>query len=196
MGIIEIFLIGIGLAMDAFAVSICKGLSMKKLDIKKMIIIGIYFGMFQGIMPAIGFFLGKGFEKFVVSIDHWIAFGLLLIIGINMLKEAFKGEEEGNDDVNFKTMIVLAVATSIDALACGITFAFLRVNMLLCTLIIGGVTFLLSTLGVVIGNKFGSKFEKKAKIFRWNNFNLHRNKNINRAFVFLELYKIAKIYIM
>ena len=118
MNIIEIILIGIGLAMDAFAVSICKGLSMKKLEFKKAIIIALYFGIFQAVMPLLGFFLGRGFESFVVSVDHWIAFILLSFIGINMIKEAFKGEEEANDDIGIKTMILLAIATSIDALAC------------------------------------------------------------------------------
>lgn len=118
MSILEIILIGIGLAMDAFAVSICKGLSMKKLDIKKAIIIALYFGIFQAGMPLLGFFLGKGFEGFVVSVDHWIALILLSFIGINMIKEAFKEEDDANDDVSFKTMIILAIATSIDALTC------------------------------------------------------------------------------
>lgn len=165
MGIIEIFIIGIGLAMDAFAVSICKGLSMKKLDLKKLIIIGCYFGIFQGVMPVIGFFLSKGFEDFVTSIDHWIAFGLLLVIGINMIREVFGNGEEANDDVSFKSMIMLAIATSIDALAVGITFAFLHVNIALSAVIIGIITFIISAIGVVIGNKFGNKFEKYAKLF-------------------------------
>ena len=117
MQIIEILLIAIGLAMDAFAVSICKGLSMKKLSWKKAIIIALYFGIFQALMPLIGFFLGKSFENLVVSIDHWIAFALLAFIGANMLKEAFKGEEETTDDISIKTMLLLALATSIDALA-------------------------------------------------------------------------------
>lgn len=118
MGIIEVLLIGIGLAMDAFAVSICKGLSMKKLNLKKSVIIGLYFGIFQAVMPIIGFFLGKGFENLVIQIDHWIAFFLLLLIGANMIKEVFGKEEKVDDDIGFKTMIMLAVATSIDALAC------------------------------------------------------------------------------
>lgn len=165
MGIVEILFIGIGLAMDAFAVSICKGLSMKKLNFKKMLIIGFYFGAFQALMPVIGYFLGKGFEGFVSSIDHWIAFILLSFIGANMIKDAFKGEECANDDVSFKEMVVLAIATSIDALAIGITFAFLKVNILLAVVLIGIVTFAISSIGVVIGNMFGNKFEKKAKIF-------------------------------
>lgn len=115
--IIEILLIALGLAMDAFAVSICKGLSMKKISLKKMSVIALYFGLFQAGMPIIGYFLGVGFEGFVKSIDHWIAFILLGFIGANMIKEAFsKKDDEVNDDIGFKTMIVLAVATSIDAL--------------------------------------------------------------------------------
>lgn len=164
MGILEIALIGVGLAMDAFAVSICKGLSMKKLNLKKAIIIGLYFGIFQALMPTLGYFLGKGFENLVVSIDHWIAFVLLSFIGIGMIKEAFKDEEEINDDISLKTMLILSIATSIDALACGITFAFLRVNILLAVLLIGIITFTISVLGVYIGNKFGDKLEKKAKL--------------------------------
>lgn len=165
MGIVGIALIGIGLAMDAFAVSICKGLSMKKMNWKKTIIIGSYFGIFQAIMPLIGYFLGIGFQDKVTSIDHWIAFILLVIIGINMIKEAFSGEEEGkNDNVDFKEMIVLAIATSIDALAIGITFAFLEINIFLAISIIGIITFVISMIGVKIGNVFGSKYEKGAQI--------------------------------
>ncbi len=165
MGILEIILIAIGLAMDAFAVSICKGLSMKKMDWKKALIIAGYFGVFQGLMPVVGYFLGTNFESLVTKIDHWIAFGLLAFIGINMLKEAFSKETESyNDDVDFKTMIILAIATSIDALAIGITFAFLRTNILLAALIIASITFVISIAGVKIGNKFGCKYEKKAEI--------------------------------
>lgn len=165
MGILGIALIGIGLAMDAFAVSVCKGLSMKKMNWKKTIIIGTYFGAFQAIMPLIGYFLGIGFQDKVTSIDHWIAFVLLLIIGINMIKEALAGEEEGkNDNVNFKEMIVLAIATSIDALAIGITFAFLEINIFLAIGIIGIITFIISIIGVKIGNVFGNKYEKGAQI--------------------------------
>ncbi len=163
MSILEILIIGIGLAMDAFAVAICKGLSMKKLDLKKALIIGLYFGIFQALMPGLGFLLGKSFESFVTAIDHWIAFALLLFIGIDMIKEVFNKEQEADDDVSFKAMSILAIATSIDALAVGITFAFLKVNIIEATLIIGIITFLISILGVIIGNKFGSKYEKKAK---------------------------------
>lgn len=165
MGIIELILIGIGLAMDAFAVSICKGLSMRKMNWKKAIIIGLYFGGFQALMPAIGFILGIGFEDAIKSIDHWIAFILLALIGGNMIKDAISEEkEEANDKVDFKTMSVLAVATSIDALAIGVTFAFLNVNILLAITIIGIITFVISMLGVKIGNVFGDKYEARAEI--------------------------------
>lgn len=165
MGILEIILVAIGLAMDAFAVSICKGLSMKKMNWRKAIIVGAYFGVFQGLMPIIGYFLGTTFETFVTKIDHWIAFGLLVFIGINMLKEAFSEETENcNDNVDFKTMIILAIATSIDALAVGITFAFLGVNILSSAVIIAIITFLVCVIGVKIGNKFGDKYERKAEI--------------------------------
>lgn len=166
MEIIEIFFIGVGLAMDAFAVSICKGLSMKKLDVKKMVIIGGYFGFFQALMPLIGYLLGTRFESLVTQIDHWIAFILLAIIGGNMIKEALGKDEESNntDNVDFKEMIVLAIATSIDALAVGITFAFLKVDILKSIIIIGITTFIISMIGVVIGNRFGNKYEKKAEL--------------------------------
>ena len=166
MSIIEIFLISIGLAMDAFAVAVCKGLSMKKMNWKKAIIVASYFGFFQALMPTIGFFLGSTFEDLVTKIDHWLAFILLGAIGINMLKEAFSKEKEAfNDEVNFTTMVVLALATSIDALAIGITFAFLKVNLLIAVFMIGIITFCISLIGVKIGNKFGNKYEKKAEIF-------------------------------
>ena len=164
MGILEILLISIGLAMDAFAVSICKGLSIKDLKAKNIIIVGLYFGIFQAGMPLIGFLLGKGFESFVTQIDHWIAFGLLSIIGVNMILETLKKEENINSDIGFKTMILLAIATSIDALAVGITFAFLEANIIGAIFTIGIVTFVISALGVMIGSKFGDKFEKKAQI--------------------------------
>lgn len=165
MNTLGILLIGIGLAMDAFAVSVCKGLSMKKMNWKKAIIIGGYFGLFQGLMPLIGYFLGVGFQDKVTNIDHWIAFVLLAIIGANMIKEAFSKEEETkNDKVNFKEMVVLAIATSIDALAVGITFAFLEINIIFAILIIGIITFCISMAGVKIGNIFGNKYEKRAQI--------------------------------
>ncbi len=166
MGIVEIIFIAIGLAMDAFAVSVCKGLSMKKMSWKKAIIIALYFGIFQALMPVIGYALGIGFEESIKFIDHWIAFCLLAFIGGNMIKEALSKEEDDNqnDDVNFKTMVVLAVATSIDALAVGVTFAFLNVNLIFAISIIGILTFIISLLGVKIGNVFGDKFEKKAEL--------------------------------
>ena len=165
MGGLEILLISIGLAMDAFAVSICKGLSLKTMSWKKAIIVGLYFGFFQALMPLIGYFLGSTFESVVTKVDHWIAFILLGIIGINMIKEAFGNDEENqNDKVDFKTMIMLAIATSIDALAVGITFAFFKVNMVIATIMIGIVTFAICVIGVKIGNKFGDKYERKAEV--------------------------------
>ena len=138
---------------------------MKKMSWKKAIIIALYFGIFQALMPFIGYFLGGTFESSVTKIDHWIAFGLLSFIGINMLKEAFAKEEENcNDKVDFKTMIILAIATSIDALAVGITFSFLNINLPIAILIIGLVTFVACVIGVKIGNQFGDKYERKAEV--------------------------------
>jgi len=165
MELFEIIAIGIGLAMDAFAVSICKGLSMKKIDWKKAIIIALYFGIFQALMPILGYFLGSTFSSFVQSVDHWIAFILLAIIGGNMIKDSTDDEvEKRNDKVDVKTMLLLAIATSIDALAVGVTFAFFEVNLLLSISIIGIITFVLSFLGVIIGNKFGDKFQNRAEL--------------------------------
>ena len=159
MGIIELILLSIGLGMDAFAVSICKGISMKKMDWKKACIIGLYFGGFQAIMPVIGYFLGSTFESFITNFDHWVAFILLAIIG------GFSKENENiNGDVGFKTMIILAIATSIDALAVGITFAFFNVNLLLAITLIGIITFALSVIGTKIGNRFGDKYQNKAEL--------------------------------
>ena len=164
MKLYEIILIGVGLAMDAFAVSICKGLSMKKINWKSTLIIAIYFGIFQAIMPVFGYLLGSSFSVIVQKIDHWIAFILLTIIGGNMIKESKDDEaEKRNDKVDFKTMILLAIATSIDALTVGITFAFFEVNIIVSISIIGLITFILSFLGVIIGNKFGDKFQNKAE---------------------------------
>lgn len=165
MGIFEILLIGIGLAMDAFAVSICKGLSMKKMNWKNAIIIALYFGVFQALMPLIGYFLGMTFESIVTTFDHWVAFALLTLIGGGMIKESFDDEDDKkNDKVDFKTMVVLAIATSIDALAIGITFAFFDVNIVLAVSIIGIITFIISVLGVKIGNRFGDKYQNKAQL--------------------------------
>ena len=164
MGVLELLLLSIGLAMDAFAVSICKGISMRKMNWKKAIIIGLYFGGFQALMPTLGYFLGTAFQSLITSVDHWIAFVLLGIIGGEMIKESFEIDSENqNDDVSFKTMIILAIATSIDALAVGITFAFLNVNLGLAVSLIGIITFILAVAGTKIGNRFGDKYEKKAE---------------------------------
>ena len=164
MGVLELILIAVGLAMDAFAVSVCKGLSMSKMEWKKAVVIGLYFGGFQALMPLIGYVLGVGFEDKIKSLDHWIAFILLVFIGINMIKEAFETKEESNDKIDFKTMIILAIATSIDALAVGVTFAFLNVNIMLAISLIGIITFIISMIGVKIGNVFGDKYETKAEL--------------------------------
>lgn len=155
--------------MDAFAVAICKGLSMPKKPVpfgnKKAIIIGLYFGFFQALMPTIGYFLGIKFQAVVESVDHWFAFILLCGIGANMISEALKHEEENlNDKIDFKTMVGLSIATSIDALAIGVTFAFLKINILTTASLIGIITFIISTIGVIIGNIFGNKYGKKAEI--------------------------------
>lgn len=164
MGILEILLIAVGLAMDAFAVAVCKGLSMSKMEWKKAIVIGLYFGGFQALMPTVGYILGVGFEDKIKNIDHWIAFILLVFIGINMIREAFEVKEEADDKIDFKTMTILSIATSIDALAVGVTFAFLKVNIILAVLLIGIITFVISSLGVKIGNAFGDKYETKAEL--------------------------------
>ena len=165
MELFEIIFIAIGLSMDIFAVSICKGMAMKKIIWKNALIIALYFCVFHALMPVLGYFLGSAFSEFVNNIDHWIAFILLAIIGGNMIKESFDDEnDKKNDNVDFKTMIMLATATSIDALAVGVTFAFFKVNMLFSILIIAIITFTMSILGVIIGNKFGSKLQNKAEI--------------------------------
>jgi len=165
VGVAEIILIGLALGMDCFAVSICKGLSMKKMSWSKALVVGLYFGIFQGAMPVCGYLLGKRFESTVISVDHWIAFVLLGIIGSKMIYEALKkNEDECNEKVNFKTMIPLAIATSIDALAVGITFSVLQVNIILAVVIIGIISALLSIFGVKIGNIFGDKYKKRAEI--------------------------------
>ena len=165
MGFVEILLTGIGLSMDACATAICKGLSMKKFDTKKGIIIGLYFGIFQALMPVVGYLLGHTFESLITQIDHWIAFVLLVTIGAKMIFDATSNESEScNEAVDLKTMLPLSIATSIDALAVGITLAFLKVNIFISALIIGLTTFIMSFIGVKLGNKFGSKYEKKAQI--------------------------------
>lgn len=165
MGLIELFLIAVGLSMDAFAVSVCKGLAMPKCTFKKAAIVGLWFGGFQALMPAIGYILGAQFQEAIASIDHWIAFVLLALIGGNMIHEALDNDEEEADaSLNVKTMFLLAVATSIDALAIGITFAFLKVNIIPAVWFIGIVTFIISFAGVKIGNVFGARYKNKAEI--------------------------------
>ena len=164
MGLIELFLIAVGLSMDAFAVSVCKGLAMPKCTFKKAAIVGLWFGGFQALMPAIGYVLGAQFQEAIASIDHWIAFVLLALIGGNMIHEALDNDEEEADaSLNVKTMFLLAVATSIDALAIGITFAFLKVNIIPAVCFIGIVTFIISFAGVKIGNVFGARYKNKAE---------------------------------
>lgn len=171
MGIGELFLLAVGVSMDAFAVSICKGLAMKRATLKEGLTCGVWFGGFQALMPTIGFFLGTLFAEAIQAIDHWVAFVLLGIIGINMLKEAFGKDEEDcgcdehNADLSVKTMFVMAVATSIDALAVGISLAMAgNVNIWVASAFIGVCTCAFSTAGVKIGNVFGSRFEKKAQM--------------------------------
>ena len=170
MGIAELILLSVGLAMDAFAVSICKGLNTTKINYKHAGIIALFFGVFQAVMPLIGYGLGTRFAKYIESVDHWVAFGLLVFIGGQMILEAVKGEEEedadeGGDKLDIKQLFILAIATSIDALAVGITFALLDgVSIWFSVAIIGAITFIISFVGVVIGNRFGNKYEKKAEL--------------------------------
>lgn len=167
MGFWELMLLAVGLSMDAFAVSICKGLSMKKAGLKEGAICGAWFGGFQALMPLIGFFLGALFAEAIEAFDHWVAFALLAIIGINMLKEALSKKcdcEEHDADLSFKAMLLMAIATSIDAMAVGISLAMAGdVNIFVAILLIGVVTFVMCAAGVKIGNVFGSRFEKKAQ---------------------------------
>lgn len=166
MGIIELLFLAVGLSMDAFAVSICKGLAMKKATLKASMTCGLWFGGFQALMPLIGYFLGSLFAEAIQAFDHWVAFILLAIIGVNMLREALSDEEESGDaDLSVKTMFVMAVATSIDALAVGISLAMAgNVNIVLAVILIGCTTCVLSAMGVQVGNVFGSRYEKKAEI--------------------------------
>ena len=161
---ITLFVLAVGLSMDAFAVAVCKGLAMKKMSWKNAVIVGLWFGTFQALMPVIGYFLGVSFADRIKSVDHWIAFVLLALIGGNMIREAFgKEEERASADLDVKTMFIMAVATSIDALAVGVTFAFLNQNMPLAVSLIGVTTFMLSMLGVKVGNLFGVKYKSKAE---------------------------------
>lgn len=170
MGIAELFVLAVGLSMDAFAVSVCKGLAMQKCRLKNAMVCGVWFGGFQALMPLIGYLLGYQFREYITSFDHWVAFVLLAVIGANMIREALGKDGEEADasmdaSMDVKTMFLLAVATSIDALAAGITFAFLPdTNILAAVLFIGCITFILSTAGAKIGNLFGAKYKSKAEL--------------------------------
>ncbi len=165
MTLFTLFTIALGLSMDAFAVAICKGLAMSKITFRKSLIIGLWFGGFQGLMPLFGYLLGVQFKDSITAIDHWIAFILLGLIGFNMIREALsKEEEKASDSLAFKDMLVLAIATSIDALAVGVTFAFLQVNIVPAICFIGIITFTLSMIGVKIGNVFGVRYKSKAEL--------------------------------
>ena len=165
MSFFDLFLIALAISMDAFAAAICKGLTVKKVGAKHILTAGVYFGGFQALMPLIGFLLGFKFERFIVSIDHWIAFVLLAVIGGGMIREAIAGgEDEANDSFSFKTMLPLALATSIDALAVGISFAFLGVDIVAAAVLIGVTTFVLSGAGIVVGNVFGAEYKSKAEL--------------------------------
>lgn len=161
----ELFIIAVGLSMDAFAVSICKGLSVRKVTPRHALTAGLYFGGFQALMPLIGYFLGTQFESLIQSVDHWIAFALLALIGISMVRESRSESEELNASFGPKSMLPLAVATSIDALAVGVTFAFLQVQIAPAVTFIGVITFALSCLGVKLGNLFGAKYRARAELF-------------------------------
>ncbi|MBE6670583.1 MAG: manganese efflux pump [Ruminococcaceae bacterium] len=166
MGIIAILATAVGLSMDAFAVAICKGLSLEKgFKIRHAVKVGVYFGLFQALMPLIGFFLGSMFKDYIEAVDHWVAFVLLCMIGINMLKEAFGKDEECVDAaLDFKTMVVLAIATSIDAMAAGVALSMENVEIFSTVAVIGVTTFLFSFVGAKIGNVFGTKYKSKAEM--------------------------------
>ena len=166
MSLWDLFIIAVALSMDAFAVSICKGLSVQRLEKKHALSVGLWFGGFQSFMPLIGWLLGVSFQSLITSIDHWIAFALLGIIGINMVREALGGEEEAcSNSFAVREMLTLAIATSIDALAVGVTFAFLQVDIVPAVTFIGITTFFLSMVGIKIGNLFGARYKKKAELF-------------------------------
>ncbi|MBS4235580.1 manganese efflux pump MntP [Campylobacter vulpis] len=165
MSFIELILLSCALAMDAFAVSLCKGFSAKTLTLKHYLIVGIYFGGFQALMPALGFLVGVSFSSFIQKIDHWIAFVLLVFIGFKMMKEGFEKESCPSDDgFHFKTMLTLAIATSIDALAVGVSFAFLQVSLTLALFLIGGTTFIFCVVALKMGNRFGVYLKSKAEL--------------------------------
>lgn len=165
MSILELFILAVGLSMDAFAVSVCKGLSLGKIKPKHMCIAGAWFGGFQALMPLIGYFLGNFFAEMIEKYDHWVAFVLLAIIGGNMIKESFGKDEKVDSSMDVKSMLLLAIATSIDALAVGVTFAFLQVQIVPAVSFIGVITFIFSAVGVKIGSLFGTKYKSKAELF-------------------------------
>jgi putative Mn2+ efflux pump MntP len=165
MSILDLFILAVGLSMDAFAVSVCKGLSLGKIKPKHMCIAGAWFGGFQALMPLIGYFLGSFFAEMIEKYDHWVAFVLLAIIGGNMIKESFGKDEKVDSSMDVKSMLLLAIATSIDALAVGVTFAFLQVQIVPAVSFIGVITFIFSALGVKIGSLFGTKYKSKAELF-------------------------------
>ena len=160
----ELFVISVGLSMDAFAIAICKGLSVEKLEKKHLVIVGLWFGGAQALMPLLGYVLGTGFRFWIEQIDHWISFALLCIIGFSMIRESREQCKPINNYFSAKVMLPLAIADSIDALAAGITFAFLEVSILPAVLLIGSITFLLSAMGVWLGNRFGEKYRSKAEL--------------------------------
>lgn len=160
----ELFFIAVGLSMDAFAVSVCKGLSVSRVRMRHRLSVGLYFGGFQALMPLIGYLLGSQFQQMITSVDHWIAFVLLVVIGINMIREARGDAEEVDASFGVKSMLPLAIATSIDALAVGVTLAFLQVNILASVSLIGATTFVLSIIGLTVGNLFGAKYKSRAEI--------------------------------
>lgn len=165
MSLLSLFVLAVGLSMDAFAVSVCKGLALKRITMKQAGLVGLWFGGFQAGMPFLGYILGAQFKGRITAIDHWIAFVLLAFIGGNMIKEAlFSQEEEADASLATRTMFLLAVATSIDALAVGVTFAFLKVNILAAVSFIGVVTFTFSTAGVWVGSIFGTKYKARAEL--------------------------------
>ena len=165
MSILDLFILAVGLSMDAFAVSVCKGLSLGKIKPKHMCIAGAWFGGFQALMPLIGYFLGSFFAEMIERYDHWVAFVLLAIIGGNMIKESFGKDEKVDSSMDVKSMLLLAIATSIDALAVGVTFAFLQVQIVPAVSFIGVITFIFSAVGVKIGSLFGTKYKSKAELF-------------------------------
>lgn len=167
MGFLELLFLAVGLSMDAFAVAVCKGLSLRKISGKHLLLVGAWFGGFQMLMPIIGYFLGSTFERYITEWDHWVAFALLVFIGGNMIRESFSKEEPVDASLSFRSMLPMAIATSIDALAVGITFAFLMDSvgeMMLSVLLIGVVTFTLSAVGVKVGSVFGAKYRSGAQL--------------------------------